>query len=122
MIDFTKLLVHSADLFVRTDVNTGGRITETWTKSYTLPCRFSSPASTRVSPVAGASIEQVDATIFTGPELLTISNPSMIPLRFRTTEPGWAATYEMRTKPRIIYGDRRAVHHCECDVVEVQAP
>ena len=118
---FTDLLVHSADVYTRSDVNTGGRITETWIKQSTIPCRFSTPVSTRVSPVTGASFEQVDATVFTGPDLFTAVSGINPPYRFITTATGWSGTYELRTNPRIIWGDS-SVHHCECDVTEVQNP
>ncbi|HJJ36541.1 MAG TPA: hypothetical protein O0X27_05145, partial [Methanocorpusculum sp.] len=87
-----------------------------------IPCRFSSPNTTRVSPVAGTSFEQIDATIYTGPELLDIVAGADLPVRFTTVYPGWAGTYELRTRPRMICGETSPVRHCECDVIGVQNP
>ena len=119
-MSFTALLCHTARLQICERINTGGRITETWQTLGFLSCRFTNPSTDTVTIAASASAEQVDATVFAGPELQTLIAGTDLPVRLVTTDSGIAGTYAVLRPIRVYCRKTSEVHHCECYVRKVQ--
>lgn len=119
-MSFNSLLCHSAQILQATRTNIDGRVTETWTTLGVIACRFTNPSTSTVELVKGAGAEEIDATVFAGPELYTLTSSSIKPVRLVTENPGIAGTYELVRPIRLFCRKTVEIHHCECYVRKVQ--
>jgi hypothetical protein len=113
-------LCHTAAVSKNVDTVVNGRTTHVDTPLGSVSCRFTQPKTSLVSLVSTATIEKVDAVIFTGPDYLGLVGTT-IPIKLVTTDEGWSGTYTMKYPPRVYSGYGNSVHHVEFDVWKMVA-